>query len=255
MARVNLFLVHGFLGRPQDWMHVKRHLNNLANVVCYSPDLFHNENLSPHHSFIDWAQNFNIWAKSFSGPQDRNILVGYSLGGRLALHAIEKEPLFWDRSIIISSNPGFNDQSFGLDTPERQARWIQDTYWADKFLKGEWQRVILDWNAQGIFHGGGLEPQREERHYSRETLGLALTQWSLSQQKNMRPLVLREYRDIQWVVGQYDEKFKVIAEHMKTVNPDFKLHIAPNSGHRVIFDSPQFISDLLEDLISEFRQT
>ncbi len=249
MARINLFLIHGFLGRPQDWSGLKRYLSAGTHLAIYTPDLFNNTNLTPQNSFRDWAKNFNMWAEGLVGSSDSNILVGYSLGGRLALHALEQAPLLWSRSIIISANPGFLDEEVDLGSEERKVRWFQDTYWADQFLKSDWSQLMKDWNSQGIFSGGGMEPLRQEVHYSRELLGLALTRWSLSQQRNLRPLIRREAQDIHWIVGERDEKFCQIAQELKEAIPELHVHIVANSGHRVIFDSPQAINTIIEKLI------
>ena len=253
MERVNLFLLHGFLGRPADWEAVKASLPKNDRIKIYTPDYFKDKNLSPTHGFATWAQNFNRWVQMETHGADRNVLIGYSLGGRLALHALEQKPALWYKSLLISTNPGFNDHcaSFDPQSEERRQRWMSDSYWAEEFLKSSWETLINNWNAQPVFGGSEKEPSRIEKDYSRELLGLALTQWSLAQQKNMRPLLQELANKISWVVGERDEKFVALAEALHQDIKQLKTEVIPEASHRVLFDSPKDLAERIKILIQQ----
>lgn len=253
MERVNLFFLHGFLGRPSDWEAVKAALPKHDRIRIYSPDYFKEKNLSPQHGFSVWAQNFNRWVQMETHGADRNILVGYSLGGRLALHALEQKPALWYKSILISTNPGFNDHfdTFNPISDERRQRWMNDSYWAEEFLKSSWDTLLKNWNAQPVFGGGSNEPSRNEKEYSRESLGLALTQWSLAQQKNMRPLLSEVAGKILWAVGERDEKFMELTRQLQEAVANLKVDVIPEASHRVLFDRPKELADKIKLLIHQ----
>lgn len=249
MADVNVFLLHGFLGRPQDWKPVEGELAQEGRQI-HIPDYFRIPLLSPLHSFTKWAQNFNQWAQQHMQASRKNILVGYSLGGRLALHALEQNPQQWDQVVLLSTNPGFNDKFETLDTKseERVKRWVSDSQWAEDFMNGSWENVVKAWNAQSVFVGGRREPQRQEQEYSRDTLSLALTQWSLAQQKNLRP-ILRQYTDkVHWLVGEEDEKFFDAAQILREQIPQLQIQTF-DSGHRIPFEVPQAVAGYLRNLL------
>src|ERR1041385_616117 len=70
---------------------------------------------------------------------DERVLVGYSMGGRLALQALIEGAAF-DRAVIVSA---------GLNLEEgREERRERDEAWAMRFESDEWENVMRDWNAQ-----------------------------------------------------------------------------------------------------------
>ncbi|WP_253696466.1 alpha/beta fold hydrolase [Bdellovibrio sp. HCB117] len=254
MERVNLFFLHGFLGRPSDWAIVKAHVPQHDGVRIYTPDYFKEALLGPQHAFEAWADNFIKWIEAHGCSADRNILVGYSLGGRLALHALQRRPNIWHKVVLVSTNPGFNDPHEDLDptSEERRQRWMNDSYWAEEFLKAPWESVLRNWNAQPVFGGGENEPLRQEKEYSRESLSLALTQWSLAQQKNMRSLLLKNIQKIVWMVGDRDEKFMELSRRLQEEVMGLRVEVVPNSSHRVLFDSPKVLGEKLRQLVQQF---
>ncbi|WII72473.1 alpha/beta fold hydrolase [Bdellovibrio sp. 22V] len=253
MERVNLFFLHGFLGRPSDWAVVKAHLPQRENLRIFTPDYFKEMSLGPQHSFANWGANFTKFVELHGCSADRNILIGYSLGGRLALHAFEKKPALWHKLILVSTNPGFNDphETFDPNSEERRQRWMSDSYWAEEFLKAPWDMVIRNWNAQPVFGGGENEPVRVEKEYSRETLSLALTQWSLAQQKNMRPLLQKNLQKILWLTGERDEKFMEMSRRLAEEVQGLRTEVVPASSHRVIFDSPKELGERIKNLVQQ----
>lgn len=251
MARVNLFFLHGFLGRPSDWAVVKAHLPQQEGFRIFTPDYFKETALGPQHTFETWASNFTKLVETLGCGGDRNILVGYSLGGRLALHALEKKPNLWSKVVLVSTNPGFNDphESFDPTSEERRQRWMNDSYWAEEFLKAPWDMVIRNWNAQPIFGGGETEPIRIEKEYSRETLSLALTQWSLAQQKNMRGLLQKEHQKILWMVGERDERYMEMSRRLQEEVTGLTAEVIPAASHRILFDSPKDLGERIRRLV------
>lgn len=251
MERINVFFLHGFLGRPADWAMVKAFLPQREELRIFTPDYFKELALSPQNSFQSWAESFNKSVEQHGCAQDRNILVGYSLGGRLSLHALEKKPQLWHRAVLISTSPGFDDSydSFNPSSDERRQRWLSDSYWAEEFLKAPWDIVLRDWNAQPVFGGGSNEPVRLEKDYSRELLSLALTHWSLAQQKNMRSVIQEQAQKILWVVGEKDEKFLDSARRLHSQINGLSLEPVPDSSHRVLFDSPKELGRKIASLV------
>lgn len=241
--------MHGFLGRPTDWNDVKADLPQSENIRIYTPDYFKEPELNPHHTFDSFAENYTNWVLSLGCASDVNVLVGYSLGGRLALHVFDKNPSLWKKIICISANPGFEDQYFDFNSisDERRTRWLNDSKWAEEFFKNSWDKVMEKWNAQTVFAGGKGEPLRLEKDYSKEALSLALTQWSLAQQKNMRDLLKNNGQKVLWLAGEKDEKFVAISNKLKLEIPELDLKIIPKASHRILFDNPQAVSQILNE--------
>jgi 2-succinyl-6-hydroxy-2,4-cyclohexadiene-1-carboxylate synthase len=253
VERVNLFLLHGFLGRPSDWTGVTDQLARYEGVRFFIPDYFNDPSLDPRNLFAPWAKNFTRWVEEQGCAGERNVLVGYSLGGRLALHALEKNSTLWDQVILISTNAGFDDSLAGLspDSEAREQRWVNDSHWAEEFSKSSWASVLKNWNGQSVFEGGQQEPVRIEREYSREMLSLALTNWSLAQQRNMRPVIRQHLEKVKWVVGERDNKYVQMSRRLVQEIPGLAVDMIPGASHRVLFDRPEALGRRLKELLRQ----
>src|SRR5690606_21950754 len=113
---------------------------------CYAVDYFNHDKLGPQNNFAAWAKNFNTWVTEITQGSPA-YLVGYSLGGRLALHALKENPKLWQQVFLLSTNPGLQDDS------ARGIRARQDQAWAEKFKSDPWDEVLEHWNAQAVFDG------------------------------------------------------------------------------------------------------
>ncbi|KYG67467.1 hydrolase [Bdellovibrio bacteriovorus] len=247
---MNLIFLHGFLGRPSDWALVKAYLP-FGDVHIYTPDYLKDPQLGPQNSFETWAENFVKWTEKVVGGTKQNILVGYSLGGRLALHALEKKPDLWKKVVLISTNPGIEDaqhEDIGR-SEERQKRWLSDAYWAEEFAKSPWETVLRNWNSQPVFKGGAAEPPRVETDFSREVLSLILTQWSLAQQRNMREVIAKYVQKIHWLVGETDEKFMALTEQLKNQIRELQVDVVMGAAHRVPLDNPKGLGERINKLL------
>jgi len=204
--------LHGFLGAPGDW-------SLLDHATTW--DLFSNDSLS-NDSLESWARWFN--AQHQIGPP--KLLMGYSLGGRLALHALIQNPSAWSGAVIISTHPGLQF------LPERQMRLEHDHQWAKRFITDPWDQLINDWNQQSVFDAD--QPLvLNEQNFDRTKLYRMMTQWSLGTQSNLRSQIADLDLPILWVSGENDVKFRKLAEGVTLSHPHSKFWIAPQVGHRV----------------------
>ena len=262
MGVINLFFVHGFLGKPEDWDFIRNEISNKFSVKVFAVDCFADLGLTPDNNFSRWAVHFNEYVKKVAQEGDHNVLIGYSLGGRLALHSLELDPWLWKSSILISANPGFDDSydenskdcAEKFQSSERKARILQDSSWSEKFLNLEWNELLAEWNSQAVFNDSLNEPRRKESDFNRRFLALALNQWSLAKQKNFRPFLAGNFNKVQWMVGAKDTKFLHLSIKLKELIPELDLIVIPEASHRVMFDQPQGvfgeIQKFLKNLIS-----
>jgi len=152
-----------------------------------------------------------------------NVLLGYSMGGRLALQLLERER--FDKAVIISA---------GLNAPD-PARRVRDEEWARRFESEEWSSLIRAWNAQPVF--GGHVVERREEGFDRAELARQLREYS--------PVVLPPPRlesietPILWIAGERDAKYVEIAQQAVARLPHAELWICPGAGHRVPWEQPE----------------
>jgi len=168
----------------------------------------------------DWG--FLPWPHS---PDRGDILLGYSMGGRLALQLLERAP--FAKAIIVSA---------GLNAPDEERR-ARDEEWARRFESDEWSSLMRAWNAQPVF--GGHELERHERDYDRAELARQLREWSPAV---LPPPRLEEIATpVLWVAGERDAKYVEIARRAVARLPYAELWICPDAGHRVPWEQAELL--------------
>ncbi|MDF1662610.1 MAG: alpha/beta fold hydrolase [Planctomycetota bacterium] len=241
-----LVCLHGFCGQSKDaepFFAALKRLKPSSTLNFWAPDLFKDEGpLSPRHGFLDWARNFEEALRK-QPVEDGLVFVGYSLGGRLLLHALaqlQSSKTAWPihQAFFLSSNPGWIEEA---EVPGRR-RW--EKQWSRRFLEDEWSALQRDWNALAVFESS-QEAQREEHLFSRELLALALENWSVTRHE-------RDLEDIKslpqhWCFGSKDAKYKALGQRMvQQARPgEFCAVFFEGSGHRLLLDAPDELAQYL----------
>jgi 2-succinyl-6-hydroxy-2,4-cyclohexadiene-1-carboxylate synthase len=227
-----IHFLHGFLGKPSDWnfIHDKKSTNK---YIFHSIEDFMPNDPIKEKYLQKWAVKFNDFIfKSSQFGGDKNILVGYSLGGRLALHSLCKNNN-WKGAIIVSANPGLTNEN------DKLARLENDKKWARRFLEDDWSQLMHDWNAQGVFAGLNSTMHREEKQYDRKKLSQLMLEFSLAKQENLRDFIKQFKFPIHWLAGERDSKFVTIAKEMSLLNNNIKSSIVPLAGHRIPWENSE----------------
>jgi 2-succinyl-6-hydroxy-2,4-cyclohexadiene-1-carboxylate synthase len=238
VEKINLISLHGFLGQTVDWDLIQSYfmVSSWAHRFdWWSVDYMKADFLNSENSFLNWAQNFNgtVEMKYPKGPR---VLIGYSLGGRLALHALAERPKLYDAVILLSTNPGL------VRDKEQQERWQSDVQWSKKFLQMPWAALLKEWNGQNVFNDSAIEPPRLENQYRRDHLAKALTEWSLSKQADFRDLIAHQQEKILWLSGEKDIKFLSLAMELKKKASGLAEGVVSRASHRILFDNPSEVA-------------
>ncbi|OFZ19558.1 MAG: hypothetical protein A2Z20_08320 [Bdellovibrionales bacterium RBG_16_40_8] len=229
--------LHGFLGKADDWAKFRLAMHDIAPLVEIQPaEIFVQLKSASLKTMKDWAKKFNQSQKS--SHQERNILLGYSLGGRLALQAAMDKPGLWDEVILISAHPGL------VGDENKAIRLKSDKEWAEKFIKLPWEEVVHLWNEQPVFIGGG-EPQRAEADFDRPVLAKTLVNWSLGYQDFAEEELANLRPKLHWYTGEKDEKYVHLFQELRNAGFINDYHVIEGSGHRVIFDQPGKLAEQL----------
>lgn len=169
---------------------------------------------------------------------DERVLVGYSMGGRLALHALIAGAAF-DRAVIISA---------GLNLEEgREARRARDEAWAKRFESDPWEEVMRDWNAQPVF--GGHVVQRLESDYDRHELARQLRENSPGLLPTLVPRLHEIEIPVLWITGERDTAYVEIGRLAVSSLRNAELWICPNAGHRVPWEQPALFRARLREFV------
>lgn len=183
--------------------------------------------------FLGNARDF----ASIDTPLD--VILGYSMGGRLALQAILDGASF-DRAVIVSA---------GLNLEEgREERRARDEAWARRFESDPWDEVMRDWNAQPVF--GGHVTSRDERDYDRRELARQLRENSPGVLPPLAPRLHEITIPVLWIAGERDHPYVDVARRAVSVLPHAELWICPDAGHRVPWEQPELFANRVRAFVS-----
>jgi 2-succinyl-6-hydroxy-2,4-cyclohexadiene-1-carboxylate synthase len=141
-----IVFLHGFLGSGLDWEEIIRGLSD--KFYCLAPDL-------PGHGRT--AKSPNPEPYSMRGAAEavhvgldelriaQSSLVGYSLGGRLALHLGTTHPRRWNRLVIESASPGIES------VLEQAKRREMDEKKAQELESMQFEVFLQEWYDQPLF--------------------------------------------------------------------------------------------------------
>ncbi|HRQ91092.1 MAG TPA: alpha/beta fold hydrolase [Bacteroidia bacterium] len=211
-----ILALHGNLGSSADW-------ESLGLPGTRTVDLWDFVRLG----FREFA---GALAVELSDGMERPVLAGYSLGGRLALHALALHPQRWSGAVIVAAHPGL------CCVEDRIARRSSDSVWAERARIWAWEEFLASWNGQGLF-GEVSEPllaRQRALEARREAVAEAFERWSLGAQEDLRPALGAFAGPVLWISGERDVRFRAVGEEMATVFPDFRHCIVPSCGHRVL---------------------
>jgi len=225
-------LIPGFIGRGDDLNFLSPLFKDYQIIdVCGNAGPTESEN------WQQWILRTLKTIRTFSG--EGCVIVGYSLGARLAMSLIDAAPDLFSKAILLSGNPGISEG--------HEARKINDLNWANRFRTEHWQNLMLDWNAQEVFKNT-TQIDRNESDYSRENLARILEIFSLSIQKPFEKLPVQALI----LYGENDTKAKASAPKFQHVFQQLESHMLPNAGHRIFADRPdecfRIIRDFLKDI-------
>jgi 2-succinyl-6-hydroxy-2,4-cyclohexadiene-1-carboxylate synthase len=172
-----------------------------------------------------------------------SVLLGYSMGGRLALHALLDEPSKYKKAVIVSADTGIAPE-------ERVPRQASDAAWAAKALKGEWSEFLAEWNAQGVLEGS-TKPDRQKLKGQRESVARSFMDWSVGQQEDLLGELDKIECPLLWIVGERDLKFVQVARRAVEMNPHIQLEVVEGCGHRVPWERPREFAALVSDFLDK----
>ena len=219
-----IYNLHGNLGSASDW----------DGFPGEAVDLWAKSDLP----YWEWALDFCADVKA--KKEESNFLVGYSLGGRLALHALIAEPELWDGAVIIGAHPGL------CCVEDRTARRSSDAVWAGWARRWEWEAFLEKWNAQGVLRDGKPSENQFELGARRKEIARGFENWSLGAQDDLRERLKNVTARVLWITGELDAKFSVLGTEMAEKMPNCELVVVEDSGHRVIFDQPKLLRDIIQ---------
>lgn len=252
-----VLLLHGFSGAPESWRKVTEQL--APDVEASAPCLAGHSG----HELIRGAWQPqpppNLpWCEGFESEVDRLAqwtvhfgvapcaLVGYSLGGRLALGLLHRHPRLFTRGLLIGTHAGLRDEAERRERfeVENQRVTILQEQGVGRFMD-YWQDLPL-FSSQRTLPMETRERQAQvRRSHSPQGLILSLRTCGMATMPNYWPHLKEIQNQTTLVVGAEDALFKRVAREMTELLPNSSLRVIENAGHNPVLESPQTLADLI----------
>ena len=182
-------------------------------------------------------------------------VLGYSMGGRVALHlALHAPERLW-ALVLESASPGI------ADTFEREARCKSDAALAESIERDGIAAFVDRWQALPLFATQAQLPVTVRETLRRQRLennpqGLANSLRGLG--TGMQESVLQRLGQVQvpalLLAGALDDKYCESARRMATVLQHSQLEIIPESGHAIHLEQPTTFAATVQQFLDRCWQ-
>ena len=252
-----LILLHGFTGSSQNWNPILPSLTPHFQILALDI-LGHGRSASPSdlpryqmaNIAADIVALLNLLDQQTDQPAH---LLGYSMGGRLAIYLAVHYPKRFSSLILESASPGLKTEA------EREERRQQDNALADRIEREGIEAFVDFWESLALWDSQKqLSPEiranlRQQR-LQNNPLGLANSLRGMG--TGVQPSLWHKLPEITIPVllltGELDRKFCAIGEEMATLLPQAKHITISGSGHTIHLEKPtqysQTVASFLENI-------
>lgn len=249
-----LFL-HGFMGSSADWHDIAAALEGRSRSIAV--DLpGHGRATGLPDAAYTMAGAAEWVLRTLDGLRiERPLLVGYSMGGRLALYLALRHPDRCAGLFLESASPGLEDAA------ERAARRRADEERAARLEGGDFRGFLEAWYRQPLF-----APLARDENLLRRTIEDRLRNDPAELARSLRGMGTGDQPSL-WsglpglrvpalaVAGGLDEKFVGISRRMASLAPGMRPAVVPGAGHNVHAEAPAAYLSLLRESLSGASRT
>lgn len=233
-ANARVVLVHGFTQTHRSWSPLLPRLTSELEVVAVDAPA-HGRSVSHRVGLVESA-------RLLGATGGRAAYVGYSMGGRLALHLAVEQPALVDRLVLVGATAG-------LDTDDERAQRRA----TDEALAGDLERDGLDaflsrWLANPLFatlpaDAAGVEDRKEN---TVEGLAASLRLTGTGTQEPLWDRLAHLTMPVLFVVGEADPKFTALAERMRARwGGEAHVAVIAGAGHACHLERPEAFLDVV----------
>lgn len=234
----DVVLVHGFTQTGASWSPIVDRLGSrLRSTVVDAPG--HGGSRAVHADLWEGADQL-------VRTGGRAAYVGYSMGGRLCLHAALSHPELVERLVLIGATAGIEDPG------ERAARRAHDEALAQR-LEVEGLPAFVDWwLTQPLFATLPAAASGREERLANSVDGLA-SSLRLAGTGSQDPLWDRLgsiEMPVLVIAGALDRRYAAVGERLvATIGTNAELALVPGAGHACHLEQPDALCALIERFV------
>ena len=235
-------LLHGFTGRGRNWEAVSSFKFRVSSFEFMAVDLL-------GHGLTDSPVEATRYKMEYAAADLATLildlttppvhLVGYSMGGRLALYLALHYPHLFRSLVLESSSPGLASET------ERQTRRARDEQLAQQLEQEGLETFVDYWETIPLFASQNRLPAEVRQRLRQQRLqnnpvGLAnsLCGMGTGIQPSLWEQLPQLHLPVLLLAGELDSKFVTIARQMAAQLPQAQLRLIPNAGHTIHLEQP-----------------
>jgi len=224
--------VHGFTQTHQSWIKPAAGIHNSTRVLIDAPDHGDSQGIS-----LDLQQT----GAELANIARDSVLVGYSMGARMALHAIIKHPDAFTGAVLIGATPGLSD------VHDRMERIASDEAWATSIERNGTQAFLDSWTTQPLFQFSQFsDADIDDRlRNSPSALASSLRLCGTGQQLPLWDRLPEITIPVLLITGEFDTKFTETAHKMHNLMSNSQIAVINGAGHCAHTDQPEAFAEVV----------
>ena len=238
--------IHGFMESSDSWKHI---VENLSKWIIIIDLPGHNKskfnNLNEEYSINDFCNELYLF---FSDNNIRKIdLLGYSMGGRIAIAFSSKYPNLINSLVLESTSLGLDSKS------SREERYNEDLELC-KEIENNFNAMIDDWELKVLFKDQKKrnyilwEKQRNIRlNHNQKQLSKALRAFSVGAMPFYEESFKYFIFPIFIICGTDDSKYIKLGKEMMYMNKNVKQYIIAKASHNTHLENPSMFLNILKE--------
>lgn len=236
----DVLLLHGFTGAPSSWDQVIAALPDCQTITPW---------LTGHGSppAALEVDSFEREVERLSQLAPENCLVaGYSLGARLALGLLLREPRRFRGAVLVSGSPGLSDES------EREPRRKRDASWCEVLNQQGLAGFVERWQAEPLFAsqaelGETLRSSERSRRLLHTEAGLchSLRVTGLAEMPSYWQRLAEIHCPVTVLAGALDPRFCDVATAVVRRLPNGYFDEVPSAGHNLLLERPEAVASAI----------
>ena len=231
-----IWCLHGSLQTAAVWNAIGHAIETkFGSVQVEAVNLYENK----YESFGHWREQFYKKVEHQTKGEP-SLLLGYSMGGRLAMDALVNYPGMWSGGIVVGADPGL------ISDDARTNQLQKDLEWARRFRTEDIQELLNEWDSLPVFCGRPNCARREISELDSEKISRFFDVFSKARQGNMLPMLSKlKTPPLLYISGCDDLKYTEIGQALAASCLKVRHQIIPNAGHRVPWENQDaFVSEV-----------
>lgn len=250
----NIFLLHGFTGSSEDWNNILPQIDNRFNKITVDL-LGHGKSDFPTDpSLYSWQQQVEQINKIVNHfTEGKIILIGYSMGGRLALCYGCTYPERVSGLILESSSPGIENKK------QRVERIKEDGELAGYISTHSTEEFIELWTGKKIFStrlrfSDSKRKEIKKSKIKNNPIGLSnsLREFGTGRMPDLYHQLNKFNARTLLLTGELDTKFTSLNKRVVKKFPAAEHKIIKNAGHTIHLEEPEKFIDAVNRFLKQF---